>query len=128
MRPTFPNSPYNRYYHYYNNRIRNSNYFKPEEYFHEEVQDNLVEPFEREKSSNLTEYTRTQKNKSSGFNFNFLNFENIFSGNSDEPIFEILGIKLYLDDLLILGLLFILYNEGVKDEMLFIALVLLLIG
>ena len=44
----------------------------------------------------------------------------------DKPIFEILGIKLYFDDLLILGLLFFLYSEGNQDQELFFALILLL--
>lgn len=44
----------------------------------------------------------------------------------DKPIFEIFGIKLYFDDLLILGLLFFLYSEGVEDQELFLALILLL--
>ncbi len=49
------------------------------------------------------------------------------SSNSDEQaIFEIFGIKLFLDDLIILGLLFLLYQQNVKDEMLYIILLLLL--
>lgn len=44
------------------------------------------------------------------------------------PVWEIWGIKLYSDDILIMGLLFFLYTEGVKDEMLFICLILLLLG
>lgn len=53
-----------------------------------------------------------------------------FEGFSDpnQIILEILGIKLYLDDLIILGLLYILYQEEVKDEMLFICLILLLLS
>ncbi|MCL2342236.1 MAG: hypothetical protein FWC53_04300 [Firmicutes bacterium] len=50
------------------------------------------------------------------------------TNNTDSPIFEIMGIKLYLDDLILIGLLFFLYNEGVKDQMLFIALILLLMS
>lgn len=45
-----------------------------------------------------------------------------------EPIFEIFGIKLYFDDLLIIALIFFLYNEGVSDNLLFISLVLLLLS
>lgn len=41
--------------------------------------------------------------------------------------FELFGLKLYFDDILIICLLYFLYNEGVKDEGLFIALILLLI-
>lgn len=48
------------------------------------------------------------------------------STDSDNPIFEIFGIKLYFDDIVIMGLLFFLYQENVKDEMLYIILFLLL--
>lgn len=47
---------------------------------------------------------------------------------SDNPIFEIFGIKLFFDDILLVSLIFFLYNEGVKDESLFIALILLLLS
>lgn len=48
------------------------------------------------------------------------------STRSEQAIFEIMGIKLFLDDLVILGVLFFLYQEEVKDEMLYIILFLLL--
>ena len=49
--------------------------------------------------------------------------------NSDDPVWlDLFGIKLYFDDVLILSLLFFLYKEEVKDEGLFLALVLLLIS
>lgn len=44
------------------------------------------------------------------------------------PIFEIFGIKLYFDDVLIIALMFFLYSEGVSDNLLFIALALLLLS
>ena len=47
---------------------------------------------------------------------------------SDQVWFDLFGIKLYFDDVLILSLLFFLYKEEVKDEGLFLALVLLLIS
>ena len=43
-------------------------------------------------------------------------------------VLDLLGLKLYFDDVLILSLLFFLYKEDVKDEGLFLALVLLLIS
>ena len=46
----------------------------------------------------------------------------------DEELFEIFGIKLYFDDVLIVCLLFFLYQEGVKDYYLFISLILLLLS
>lgn len=48
--------------------------------------------------------------------------------NKEEPVLEISGRKLYLDDLIILSLLFFLYKEDVKDDMLFMLLILLLVG
>ena len=48
--------------------------------------------------------------------------------DKEQPVLEISGRKLYLDDLIILSLLFFLYKEDVKDDMLFILLILLLIG
>lgn len=46
---------------------------------------------------------------------------------SSESFFEIFGIKLYFDDLLIICILFFLYTEKIKNEELFICLILLLI-
>lgn len=48
------------------------------------------------------------------------------TSKEESPIFEFLGIKLYLDDIIILCLLFFLYQEKVHDEMLYIILFLLL--
>lgn len=48
--------------------------------------------------------------------------------SKDDTIFEIFGIKLHYDDILLICLIFFLYNEGVKDEFLFIALILLLLS
>ena len=48
--------------------------------------------------------------------------------NKEEPVLEISGRNLYLDDFIILSLLFFLYKEDVKDDMLFMLLILLLVG
>ena len=69
------------------------------------------------------------QNKSSRYSgFGPIHFQNPFSMDSDEPIIEILGISLYLDDIIILGLLFFLYQEGVKDYMLYLVLIMLLLS
>ena len=47
---------------------------------------------------------------------------------TSSPVFEIFGIKLYNDDLLILSLLFFLYSERVYDQELFLVLLLLLLS
>ena len=50
------------------------------------------------------------------------------SKSADPVWLDLFGIKLYFDDVLILSLLFFLYKEDVKDEGLFLALILLLIS
>ena len=46
----------------------------------------------------------------------------------ENEYFEIFGIKLYWDDVIIICMLIFLYNEGVKDQLLFIALIMLLLS
>lgn len=48
--------------------------------------------------------------------------------DKDSPLFQLFGINLYFDDILLVCLIFFLYQEGVKDEGLFIALILLLLS
>lgn len=56
------------------------------------------------------------------------NLYNSSPSNNDETAFQFFGIKLYFDDLLILCLLIFLYNEGIKDNLLFMSLILLLLS
>ena len=46
---------------------------------------------------------------------------------ASEAFFEIFGLKLYFDDILIMCILFFLYNEKVHNDELFICLILLLL-
>lgn len=48
--------------------------------------------------------------------------------NKEDFLFEVFGIKLYYDDILILFLIYFLYKEGVNDLYLYIALFLLFIS
>jgi hypothetical protein len=50
------------------------------------------------------------------------------SNSNDSYLFDLFGLKLYNDDILILGLLFFLYTEGVQDTWLFLVLLLLLLS
>lgn len=47
--------------------------------------------------------------------------------DSSEAFFELFGLKLYFDDVLIICILFFLYTEKVKNDELFICLILLLL-
>lgn len=88
-----------------------------------------IEPDITTKRTIKEKQLKTYNEKKSRYNsIGPLNFQNPFSVDSDDPFLEILGIKLYLDDIIILCLLLFLYNEGVKDEMLFLSLILLLLN
>ncbi|MBQ2937556.1 MAG: hypothetical protein IJE05_01525 [Clostridia bacterium] len=91
------NYPYNPYYKYYNK-------YSHTPHVQSETKENSI--------TNSNEFSNTITRKS--------------SSNSEQAIFEILGIKLFLDDLIILGILFFLYEQNVNDEMLYIILFLLL--
>lgn len=101
--------PYNRYYPYYPYYRKNS-YFKKDDII-KDIEDESKKP-----DVKIHNEVENNENKSSRFDID------------EEPFLDILGIKLYLDDLIILCLLFFLYQEGVKDEILFIALILLLLS
>lgn len=117
--PFFRFPYHNYYYHYYPNYSKTNTYPI-------DKQDNNIIP----EILGAIEENKNQKKKSSKYNsFGPIRIANPFFENDlNEPIVEILGIQLYLDDIIILGLLFFLYKEEVHDEMLFLALVLLLLS
>lgn len=109
--------PYSNYYPYYDNYIHNDKDIC-----------NIQELNVKEKKVD----SEWQENKKGSYKYKFLgpiSFINPLdeSFNKNEPVLEILGLKLYLDDLIILSLLFLLYMEDVHDETLFLALILLLL-
>ncbi len=103
--------PYNYNYNYYKyyNQLGNSSTIKQEKSTAENVEtneDKIEEENQKEKSS----ITNSRK----------------ISSTTDAPIFEIFGIKLYLDDLIIIGVMYFLYQQNVHDEMLYLILLMLL--
>lgn len=84
---------------------------------------------EKAQNNQTSDVTNLHEKKSSNYRSIGPVFINVdgFS-NKEEPILSIAGLKLYLDDLIIMCLLFFLYKEDVKDEMLFIILILLLLS
>lgn len=82
-------------------------------------------------SSTCSSKNGNQRNQKFNCFFNNIPFNfdsSSIIGDCSSPVIEIMGIKLYMDDILILILLFILYKEDVKDEMLYISLILLLLS
>lgn len=104
------------------NSQQSSKYYRPSNY--------------NETERNKSQYTRPQNFNNVGNydnhikddNCNNITEDTASSPNMYEQYFEIFGMKLYFDDLLILALIFFLYKEDVKDSSLFIILFLLLLG
>ena len=72
------------------------------------------------------EYEKIAENKYTSTNSPI---ENNSKNNYDQNYFlELFGIKLYLDDILIISIIFFLYQEGIRDDELFICLILLLLA
>ena len=108
------NNFYNDYYRYYNNPYIST----------PSNRDNSPE----KNNVNDDNYNSNKEKSSRYSSFGPIHFKNPLFSDIESPVFEIFGIKLYLDDIIILGLLFFLYKEEVQDEMLFIILILLLIS
>lgn len=75
-----------------------------------------------------------QGNSNNNNNNNMLNSPSNNTDKNKENIqtldisFELFGIKLEFDDILLIILIFFLYNEGITDQLLFITLILLLLS
>lgn len=131
--PVFPFSPFypnyysRRYPHYYTNNgdIQNRpNNDLDSKNLNQEEQTETKGKNGQEKENRYSNQKRTSRNNS----FANINISALLESDLNTPIVEILGIKLYLDDLIIIGLLFFLYKEDVQDEILFGILLLLLLS
>jgi len=61
-------------------------------------------------------------------NCEILGQKNKSNKNNMDYLFDLFGLKIYSDDVLIVSLIYFLYSENVKDDGLFIVLVLLLLS
>lgn len=102
----FFNSPFNNYRRPgYNNKFKsNFDNFSNESF-----------PAPITKNSNFEKKTDEKKDSS-------------HQTNSSSNIFNIFGISLYLDDIILLLIIYFLYTEDTKDELLFCVLILLFIS
>lgn len=92
-------------FQYYNNSYRRS----PPYNFRPPPPEPIIEETPKTENRNKKEFSKTLSQQ-------------------DNVWLDLFGIKLYFDDVLILSLLFFLYQEEVKDEGLFLALIMLLIS
>ena len=117
--------PYYKYYNQnkhinYNNNYTNSPNSKLNET--SPTATNAIKKENTEEKSSSVKSNRSYSIPNLPFSFNFNGLS-----NTNNSIINILGLELYLDDIIILCILFILYKEEIKDEILFIALILLLL-
>lgn len=138
LRPPFINFPFFNFYNYRRpsyyqpNLYRNSNYYK--NFSHNGLSTvkgtnsdvNLSNPC----FPSSVAYSKIicEDNLSNDFSNSNLKQKKLPLEPDDEYFFEIFGLKLYFDDVLLICLLFFLYEEGVKDQELFISLILLLLS
>ena len=114
------NFPFFRYPYY--------NYYYP--YYDKSILSNAEKSDIKEDYNNKIKQELKEKKRASKYNsFGPVSFVNPFDENfnENEHVLEILGLKLYLDDIILLGLLFLFYNEDIHDEILFLVLILLLL-
>lgn len=124
---TFPFIPfYNNYYnHFYPHYYKKSGNIKDTPI----IEENNPDIIEKNKLKNAEKQNKDKQKRSVKYNsFANINLSALLDSDLNTPIIEILGIKLYLDDLIIIGLLFFLYKEDVQDEILFGILLLLLLS
>ena len=76
-------------------------------------------------SMNANHIPKTDSRKLSVEDRNKKNKSNI---NTCDYLFDLFGLKIYSDDVLLVSLIYFLYSEGVKDDGLFLVLVLLLLS
>ena len=104
-------SPFN-FPPFYNNNFRRPSYTNSSNY--SQSQYNNITSYQ----SDINKNSKTLSSKK----------EDSENNESSESFFEIFGLKLHFDDILIICLLFILYSEKVQDDELFICLILLLLA
>lgn len=98
------------------------------------ITQNINKPFNNKnipRDISRNNYNNLKSNFQNNFNNNSnKNFQNNFNNNSQDysPLFNILGFNLYFDDILLLCIIFFLYNEHVNEPYLFLTLVLLLLN
>lgn len=87
---------------------------------------NVKNDYKKNKNGYTSMYTDNANNLDN--NVNAKQKDQQSNANDDAPLFQFFGINLYFDDILLICLIWFLYDEGVKDECLFIALILLLLS
>ena len=81
-------------------------------------------------SDNITNHNNVKDSNTVNENKNLRSTspKNKSNKNTGDYLFDLFGLKIYSDDVLLVSLIYFLYSEDVKDDGLFLVLVLLLLS
>ncbi len=123
----FPFIPYYRSRNYQFNKNQYSKLKYNNSYFQNNKNYNFGNNYSNSNQiSNITHQNNIKCESKS--NFKISNDKPFCSNPEESFLLDIFGLKLYYDDVLLLCLIIFLYTEGIKDDFLFIILILLLLS
>lgn len=118
--PHFPPRRYSYYPHPINTKTGSSSNMRKANNSNNSHSNNI---YKNDRTNNFANSLKNTKNKKADELT-----ETSISSEKDDTVFEIFGIKLHSDDILLICLIFFLFKEGVQDEYLFVSLILLLLS
>lgn len=118
--PHFPPRRYSYYPHPINTKAGSSSNMRKANNSNNSHSNNI---YKNDRTNNFANSLKNTKNKKADELT-----ETSISSEKDDTVFEIFGIKLHSDDILLICLIFFLFKEGVQDEYLFVSLILLLLS
>lgn len=124
---SYPNFPF-PFYKNYSRVPKNSYHYPPSRmnnHFHYDKSPNLST---ENGSSCFSSESYTHSSSSESENRANSRQKNKSNKNNDDFLFDLFGLKIYSDDVLLVSLIYFLYSEGVKDDGLFLVLILLLLS
>lgn len=128
-RPLYPSFPFPFYRNFHNPQAHLYNSSRPNSNSNSyNVKDTVSHNLQREPQK-FSSFESAPKHIESDENNNDRNFkEKNKSNKNDNYLFDLFGLKIYFDDVLLVSIIYFLYSEGVKDDNLFLVLILLLLS
>lgn len=114
---------------YNNQNFKRQNYTPTRQQFQKGIRTQFQDEINSKTNTNINIRSKTNTRTHSEMDLKKISEIRDTSNKFEEnALFEVFGIKLYFDDILLICLIFFLYNEGVQDQYLFIVLILLLLS
>lgn len=121
------NSVYNNQFNNNSNNLQGSTFNQNSNSYNGRINKSNNAPFRNNQPNKKRNNKQLYNNKNSPKSPS--NIKTFPSSNTDSaPLFNLFGIQLYFDDILLICIILFLYNEKIEDNYLLIALVLLLLS